>query len=178
VLVVEGEKSAAKAAELFPDHVAVTSPGGSDAASKADWSMCKSRKVAIWPDADEPGRKYAEDVAKLARRAGATKVVVVDVPDYFRKPDGSDGWDLADPPPPGWDVDGLRRLLDEAAFGKDTPVPDFATVLDQAAELDRISYDRSAKSLPMSLALQRRPWTQRWPSGVRSVRRRRSFSSS
>ena len=63
ILVVEGEKTADAAAELFPDHVAITSPGGSNAASAADWSPLKGRKAAIWPDADLPGRKYAEDVA-------------------------------------------------------------------------------------------------------------------
>ena len=38
VLVTEGEKAADAAAKLFPDHVAITSPGGSNAAGKADWS--------------------------------------------------------------------------------------------------------------------------------------------
>ena len=34
ILVVEGEKTADAAAELFPDHVAMTSPGGAKAAAK------------------------------------------------------------------------------------------------------------------------------------------------
>ena len=37
VIVVEGEKSADAAAELFPDHVPITSPGGNNAAKLADW---------------------------------------------------------------------------------------------------------------------------------------------
>ena len=83
VLIVEGEKTACAAGELFEDHVAVTSPGGSDAANRADWSPLKGRRVAIWPDSDVPGRRYADDVAKLLRKAGAAKVVVVIVPDDF-----------------------------------------------------------------------------------------------
>ena len=55
VLVVEGEKAADAAAKLFPDHVAVTSSGGSNAAGKADWSPLAGRQVVIWPDRDAPG---------------------------------------------------------------------------------------------------------------------------
>ena len=83
VLAVEGEKTADAAGELFPDHVAITSPGGSNAASAADWSALKG---AIWPDADLPGRKYADAVAELARKAGAEKAVIVAVPSNFREP--------------------------------------------------------------------------------------------
>ena len=149
-MLVEGEKTAEAAAELFPDHVVITSPGGSKAAGKADLSPLKGRKIAVWPDADEPGRKYAEDVSKLACKAGAEKVAVVAVPENF-----PDGWDLADPPPPGWDVAGLRRLLDEAAFGKDTMLPDFSTLLDEAAELDSVAYDRRRDQLAKDLGVRK-----------------------
>ncbi|MBU2517878.1 MAG: DNA helicase, partial [Proteobacteria bacterium] len=55
VLVVEGEKAADAAQKLFPGVVAVASPGGSKAASKADWEPLKGRDVVIWPDHDQPG---------------------------------------------------------------------------------------------------------------------------
>lgn len=80
VLVTEGEKAGDAAERLFPDHVAVTSPGGSKAAAKADWTPLQGRRVTVWPDADEPGRAYAEDVARLALAAGAVAVRVVEVP--------------------------------------------------------------------------------------------------
>ena len=38
VLVVEGEKAADAAAKRFDSYVVVTSPGGSNAARKADWT--------------------------------------------------------------------------------------------------------------------------------------------
>ena len=41
VLLVEGEKTANAAQELFADLVVVTSPGGSNAAGKADWATLK-----------------------------------------------------------------------------------------------------------------------------------------
>ena len=43
VIVTEGEKAADAAEKLFPDYVAVTSPGGSNAAGNADWSPLKGR---------------------------------------------------------------------------------------------------------------------------------------
>ncbi len=63
VYVVEGEKSFDAATGL--GLVATTSSGGSNAASKANWSPLAGREVVILPDADEAGRKYAADVAAI-----------------------------------------------------------------------------------------------------------------
>ncbi|MGY0709364.1 AAA family ATPase [Azospirillum argentinense] len=111
VLVVEGEKAADAAATLFPGHVAVTSPGGSKAADKANWSALAGRPVVIWPDNDPPGSSYAKAVAHLARAAGASSVATVQVP-----ADWPTAWDLADEPPPGVTVDDLRYLLEKAVL--------------------------------------------------------------
>jgi putative DNA primase/helicase len=70
VLVVEGEKTTDAAQGHFPDHVAVTWPGGSNAFGKADWSPLAGRKVTVWPDADQAGRRAANEITKLATRAG------------------------------------------------------------------------------------------------------------
>ena len=64
VLVVEGERTADAAGELFPDYVATTSPGGSKAADKADWSPLQKRQVIVWPDADKAGAGFARAVVK------------------------------------------------------------------------------------------------------------------
>ena len=106
VLVVEGEKTALSAATLLPEYCVVTSLGGSKAAEKSDWNPLKDRQVVIWPDADEPGAKYAEDVAEQCRTVGAADVRIVSLPDELPK-----GWDLADTPPPDMDI----RALVEAA---------------------------------------------------------------
>jgi len=116
VLVTEGEKAAIGAADLLPELVIVTSPGGAKAAGKADWAPLSGRAVVIWPDADEPGRAYAADVARLALDAGAASVAVVTVPEDFPA-----GWDLADPIPEGWDTDRLHDLLATAAEVKIEP---------------------------------------------------------
>jgi hypothetical protein len=47
VLVVEGEKAADAARDLFPSHVVVTWPGGALAVGKADWSPLRGRRVII-----------------------------------------------------------------------------------------------------------------------------------
>lgn len=109
VLVCEGEKSAEAAATLFPGYVTITSPNGSKAANRADWKPLAGRAVTIWPDHDDPGRKYAEAVSALAWAAGAASVAVVQVPEYF-----PDKWDLADALPGGSDGQDLQELLANA----------------------------------------------------------------
>ena len=109
VIVVEGEKAADAAAELFQDAVTITSAGGSKAADKADWSPLHERVVILWPDTDAAGARYAADVGRLARAAGAADVRVVELPDGL-----TDGWDLADALPDGWTVNTLRELLANA----------------------------------------------------------------
>jgi hypothetical protein len=106
VLVAEGEKTTDAAEQLFPDCVAITSPGGSKAAGQADWSPLRGRRVAIWPDADEPGARYAEEVAELTRVAGARSVRVVALPAML-----PEGWDLADPLPEGITTEALGALV-------------------------------------------------------------------
>lgn len=109
VLVVEGEKTADAALKLFPDYVCVTSSGGSNAANNSDWGPLQGRWVIVWPDHDEPGRKYAEWVSKLATEAEAASVQVVQVPESFPSK-----WDLADQIPEEWDVGRLRGLIAKA----------------------------------------------------------------
>jgi putative DNA primase/helicase len=92
VVVTKGEKAADAAGELLPDHVAVTSPGGSKAAAAADWSALAGRNVRIWPDADEPGQAYACQLAEmLAKLSPAMAVAIVKPPQGV-----AEGWDAAD----------------------------------------------------------------------------------
>ena len=64
-VICKGEKSADAAARVIPDSVCVTSPNGSQSASKADWSPLHGRRVLIWPDADEQGSTYVAEVAAI-----------------------------------------------------------------------------------------------------------------
>lgn len=122
VLIVEGEKTADAAAKLFPGHVCITWLGGCKAVKKVDWQPVEGRKVALWPDADDPGRKA---MAYLHQRlAGAVLVSTTDLPD---------GWDLADPPPEGFDAQGR---LDGAAQAAEV----------RAAKLAKKEQEEAAKS--------------------------------
>lgn len=115
VLVVEGEKTADAASVLFPGWVAITSPSGARAAAKGDWSPLNGRTLVLWPDNDIDGRRYAYDVARQARAAGAARIALVDVPGDF-----PGKWDLADEAPGGWD---RARLLELARAALRTSNP-------------------------------------------------------
>jgi putative DNA primase/helicase len=109
VLVCEGEKAADAARSMLPALAVVTSPGGSKAAAKADWSSLRGRDVAIWPDNDKPGAAYAEEVAKLAVKAGALSVVIIQPPAI-----APEGWDAADAKSEGFTSAQLQTLIASA----------------------------------------------------------------
>lgn len=63
VLVVEGEKSAEAAWSVgIP---ATTSAMGAGKAAESDWSPLAGKRVCLWPDNDDPGRKHMADVARI-----------------------------------------------------------------------------------------------------------------
>ncbi len=115
VLIVEGEKCADVANDLLLDIIAITSPGGSKAAGKANWSALAGREVIIWPDHDEPGMAYAKKVAALALKANATSVAIIIPPE-----DKPNGWDLADAVAEGWSIDQVQKLIDNAELFQDS----------------------------------------------------------
>jgi replicative DNA helicase len=79
--VCEGEKAADALVSIGLE--ATTSPGGAEAAGKADWSPVAGREVVVVPDHDDPGEAYAADVARLARAARAGSVLVVRLVDLW-----------------------------------------------------------------------------------------------
>jgi hypothetical protein len=102
VLIVKGEKAADAAAELCPGSVVITSSGGASAAQHTDWSPLAGRSVAIWPDNDEPGQRYAQAVATILSTLAVTDLRIVDCrPLASMTPHGGkqttvEGWDAAD----------------------------------------------------------------------------------
>ncbi len=94
VFLVEGEKAADALASV--GLRVTTSPGGSSAWRKADWSPLAGRAATIWPDADEPGAKYAANVAGL--------LATLDPPATVRLLDPAGLWDGEDKMPAGWDA--------------------------------------------------------------------------
>ena len=144
LLVVEGEKTAECAQDLFGDRFeATTSIGGSGSAVRSDWTIAKGRAVHIWPDADAPGAKYADEVARLCHEAGATAVLRV------RTEDLPDGWDLADAIPDGLDI--------EARLAGATRVPPSPVVTDGKESLPLAErYDWTS---PVPILPERSDWS-------------------
>jgi hypothetical protein len=130
VLVVEGEKAADAAAELFKSHAVTTPPHGAKSPHLANWSPVAGRDVVVWPDHDEAGLAYADRVAELATAAGARSVRIVPVPVSF-----PEKWDLADPVPEGADLNALlasaiewRHCEPSSPKPDDWPEPDMSIV--------------------------------------------------
>lgn len=100
VLIVEGEKTADAANELFAGqgYVAASPMNGAQSPRCADWSPLAGREVCICGDNDEPGQQFAKAVAGLAIAAGANSVSIVELPTGLPPK-----WDLADPIPDGLD---------------------------------------------------------------------------
>ncbi|WP_363350185.1 DUF927 domain-containing protein [Methylocystis echinoides] len=101
VVIVEGEKSADAAGRIFTRSIATTSPGGSQAVSKADWTPLAGRRVLIWPDADAPGAKYAREVGEVLAGLGCEVSTIDAMALAAMAPNGSKrepqaGWDAAD----------------------------------------------------------------------------------
>jgi len=63
VIIAEGEK--ASDALIALGLCATTSPCGAGKAAHADWRALAGKRVILWPDADEPGRRHMRDVAKI-----------------------------------------------------------------------------------------------------------------
>ncbi len=134
VIVTEGEKKADVVPVLFPGHVGTTSMGGARAAKLSDWAPLAGRNVVIWPDHDEPGRAYAEDVARLATAAGAASVAIVAPPASW-----PEGWDIADPLPRDVAPETLGELLRSAAPWTPPASDQPSHEVDAAAEIARLA---------------------------------------
>jgi len=107
VIVVEGEKCRDALARVT-GRVVVSWPGGTQGVKHCDWSPLAGRNVVIWPDADKPGLKTADEIAAIVIGLGCT-VRVMDV----MRDQPKDGWDCADAIDGGWTKDGLDRFMRE-----------------------------------------------------------------
>jgi hypothetical protein len=115
IVVCEGEKAADAAARIFPKSVVTTSCGGGGATGKTDWTPLAGRKVLIWPDNDEPGARYAGDVAKELAEL-ACDIVMVDAAALAQIDGGGRGSDFD---PVGWDAaDAIDEWKDLIALRK------------------------------------------------------------
>jgi uncharacterized protein (DUF927 family) len=117
IIVTEGEKSADAAKGIFPKSVVTTSSGGANAVGNTDWTPLAGRRVWIWPDNDEAGRKYADAVAATLAGLGCA-VCIIDAAALSAINGGESpaGWDAADAIAEGRALLDIRR--DAAALAK------------------------------------------------------------
>ena len=142
VMIVEGEKTAEAAKNLFPDYVVTTSCMGSASPRSSNWSFLRNRDVTIAPDNDATGAKYARTLNDILKRVEAKSVRGLDVKKLGRYTivDGKplqrnevvpEKYDLADIAIDGWTAD----LINEWKGHKDF-APFFEVVRDVQAIRD------------------------------------------
>jgi hypothetical protein len=152
IIVVEGEKTADAARRMLNMPV-VTWAGGTSAVGDTDYSPLASRSVVIVPDADDPGRKAAGQIAFALYQAGAAQIKIIDT-------DGQPkGWDLADAEAEGWNRDGAIEWL--KAHVQDWEPPDPTEAPSPPAE----TTSRPAKRLQPSSKAQTSDENQRSHTG-------------
>jgi len=108
VVIVEGEKCADALRTLDPTTPVLTWPGGSGGVAHVNWEPLRGRRVILWPDADEPGRKAVVDIAGRLT-ALECRVKIATPPD-----DKPKGWDVADAIAEGWGRDEVVEFLANA----------------------------------------------------------------
>src|ERR1700758_4455165 len=124
---------------------------GAKSPHKSDWTPIAGRNVTIWPDHDEPGRRFAEAVAELARAVGATSIAVVKIPEQW-----PEHWDIADPLADGVSPETLKAMVESAeprlflksdrrsrpkAAKQPASEEDITAVVGRLATLSRIKYE-------------------------------------
>lgn len=124
ILVVEGEKKALSAQELFPDLAVVSPLGGASRAHQTDWSPVRGRRVIIAPDHDGASADFAIKVCGQCKEAGAVEVLILPSEALGRHvvKEGQRvertgpipaGWDLGDAASEGWTAEIIARHREE-----------------------------------------------------------------
>ena len=148
VIVCEGEKAADAVAKVFPDHAAVTSSGGSQAAAKSDWSPLSGRKVTIWPDNDESSANYANEVAASLTKLRC-EVTVIDANALAAIDGGRRGSNFE---PIGWDAaNALNEWCDVTALRNAA-----LSLAKPPTTASRVAEDDDAKPAPEEAVIERR----------------------
>jgi putative DNA primase/helicase len=115
IILVEGEKCAQALIDM--GYCATTAMGGAAAPpSKTDWSPLSGKTVLIWPDNDEPGKKYAGNCAQALLAAGAVSCDVLVIPESMPSK-----WDAADALDSGSDFDVKKFIADGERLAIEKP---------------------------------------------------------
>src|SRR4051794_22221531 len=145
VVFCEGEKKALIVPQRFPGYVGTTTMGGANAANLSEFSPLAGRSVTGWPDNDEAGHGYINDIAARATHAGASVKIVTVPPGLPPK------WDIADELPAGYTPEQMFEALRSAAPWQAPQPTDHER---EDAELRQVSemYPLPALDRPLSYA--------------------------
>lgn len=128
VLIVEGEKCAKIAVE---GYIVVSWIGGTGNVQKADFSLLKGRKIIIWPDNDEAGRKAGLYLKDLLETDSAVEMLEIK-----EKPDK---WDIADAHDEGLDiVDFIDKCPRHNSLLPETPYDAFIKAITEIYGIDNL----------------------------------------
>lgn len=161
ILIVEGEKTAAAASMLFPEHIVLTWQGGVGNAAKADWSQLVGRNVAfIWPDADQKRDKKSGELLPSHQQPGMKAALQISMalglvgckPKIVIPPDGvDDGWDLADALEQDWTQEQAQTHAKVRAVDPQTLLPEAESSLGETKQAGQSSFRRVSAS-PLEIA--------------------------
>lgn len=174
VLIVEGEKTADAAKQLFPDYVVVTSSGGAKSANKSDWSVLQGRYIVIAPDNDEAGISYAKKIPELCASIVNNirflypktlgKYTIENSSIVERQGEVPQGYDLADSLADGWTAELLSQAMNDERFAPFFVEDDIKTsiandnitteeLLTELAKLSDIEYGQRRKEAANKLGV-------------------------
>ena len=142
LLVVEGEKTALCAQDLFSDrYEATTSIGGAGAAKDTDWTPARGRAVVGWPDAEKPdaekpdeAREHIEECLRLCLAAGATDARIVDASGFTPDNGFPLAFDLADRLPDDLNIEAEVSSAHPVPIRADERMRQFGTFAFMSAE--------------------------------------------
>lgn len=120
IWIAEGEKVVLAFEKL---GLLATTSGSATSASDSDWLVLQDLVITIWPDNDEPGKKYAQEVAEILTNMNC-EVYLIDITNMGL----CNGGDLADwlvlnPKATKEDVDSLPKLAFTRSI-KEVPMMD------------------------------------------------------
>jgi len=184
VVVVEGEKCRDAFAAASTRNI-VSWPGGTHGVHHTDWSPLAGREVFIWPDADEPGVKTAETIAKALHAQGATVRLfavkpgvgggIYTVVDWRAGKPSPEGWDVADAVRDGWLRDDLNAFMKatkvdwmppEGAAVDPEPMPENVVRMKPRAEARQTQQEKPAEVIDIEtgepIEDEGTPWQNRF----------------
>ena len=146
IWIAEGEQ---KADALNKLGLVATTSGGATSANGSDWQPLRRRHCIIWPDYDDPGQAYADDVTKILYGLAST-VSWVDVESLgLAQGDDVMQWLAVHPEATASDIEALPVTpnANQKSSPASDPWPDTLPIPDALPPVKPFDYDKLPNSL-------------------------------